>query len=396
MPVVPNGSAQPQCSTSNRFQFLDVARGSAMFFVLLSHFAFTYFPERDASRSLLTLIGMVASPTFIIINGLMVGLLYRLRPDDFARIRILFTDRGLFLLTIGHLLLLVSHVSYAVRFISITDAVGVCMLTVPWLVTVLRGRDLLRLGSAMFCLSMLVSVFWEPTGHSATIVKEALFGGYEGSHLFGYSFAILPWLSFNIVAAALGDRLGRHYLRGGNTAMERLLLKTAASGVALAAILNGACHALIHFGYAAGLHRWRVHSPFQKWPPSPIYLLFYGGIGLLLIVGCLRAVEDPRGRSVVSALATLGQTSFVLFVVQYAVYFEILPRVRGYLAEGWWPVYFALSIPLVIVPALVWHRAGGNRLLTVGYQRWASGRRAAAGSMDVERFHPRQPAELAR
>ena len=59
-----------------------------------------------------------------------------------------------------------SHVSYAVRFISITDAIAVCMLTVPWLVTVLPVRERLLLGGATFFLSTLGSMLWEPTGHS--------------------------------------------------------------------------------------------------------------------------------------------------------------------------------------------------------------------------------------
>jgi len=390
-----DASARRQLSTSGRFQFIDVARGSAMFFVLLSHFAFTYFPRHDASRSLLTVIGMVASPTFVIINGMMVGFLYRMRPNDFERHRIFFTDRGLFLLTIGHLMILVSHVSYAVRFISITDAVGVCLLTVPWLVTVLRVRQLLMLGAATFFLSTLGSVLWEPTGHYAMVMKVALVGAYQDSGDFRYAFAILPWFSFNIAASALGVQLGRHCLRGDDAGMERLLLKTAVAGVVIAAILNGTYHALTHFGFATGLHRWGLHSPFQKWPPSLIYFLFYGGVGVLLILGCLRAAANSKSHPVLSALTNLGQVAFILFVVQYSVYFEILPRVRGYLPVGWWPLYFALSIPLVIAPGLIWHRAGGNRFLTVGYRRWATERRASR-SIDPGRFQLEEPAQLAR
>lgn len=371
-----------------------------MFFVFLSHFAFTFFPLHDASRSLLTLIGMVASPTFVIINGMMVGFLYRIRPDDFARHRIFFTDRGLFLLTIGHLLIMASHVSYTVRFISITDAVGVCMLTVPWLVTVLPLRERLLLGSATFFLSTLGSVLWEPTGHPAILIKEALVGAHQDSGHFRYAFAILPWFSFNIAATALGDQLGRHSLRRDGAAMERLLCRTAASGIVIAALLNGAYHALTHFGTGTALYQWGLHSPFQKWPPSPIYFVFYGSLGLLLILGCLRAARGRKGRPVVCALGTLGQTSFILFIVQYCVYFEILPRVRGYLPAGWWLIYFALSIPVITVPALIWHRAGCNRFLTVGYRRWATDRRRRAsvtpGSIDSGRLSAGFPAQVSR
>lgn len=255
------------------------------------------------------------------------------------------------------------------------------------LVTVLPVRERLLLGSVTFFLSTLGSVLWEPTGHVAIVIKEALFGAYHGSGEFRYAFAILPWFSFNVAASALGEQLGRHWLRGDDAAMERLLLKTAVSGVVIAAILNGAYQAQNHLGYATGLYQFGLHRPFQKWPPSLIYFLCYGSVGVLLILACLRAAAGPKGRSVVSALTTLGQTSFVLFVVQFFVYFEIVPRVRGYLPTGWWPVYFALSIPVVILPALVWHRAGCNRFLTVGYRRWAEERRAS-GPIDSHRLHP--------
>ena len=71
----------------HRVQFLDAARGSAMFFVLLSHFGFAFFPNQsDPLPTAMRFIGMVASPTFMVLSGLILGFLYRTSPGSFERL----------------------------------------------------------------------------------------------------------------------------------------------------------------------------------------------------------------------------------------------------------------------------------------------------------------------
>src|SRR4051812_31427354 len=96
--------------SGDRLQFVDAARGSAMMFVLLSHFGYTYFADqREATPLAMRLVGMMASPTFAAINGLLIGFLYRSQGVNFGRIRVKLADRGLFLLTVGHALIYWSH-----------------------------------------------------------------------------------------------------------------------------------------------------------------------------------------------------------------------------------------------------------------------------------------------
>lgn len=353
-----------------------------MFFVLLSHFAFNYFPAHDATGNLMTLVGMVASPTFIIINGTLLGMYYRTRPGDFERFRTIVTDRGLFLLTIGHFLVLLSHATYAVRFVSITDAVGVCMLISPWLVATLPPRTRLVLALATYALTLTVVLSWHPTAHYELVLKETFFGRAEPG-IYVYAFPVLPWFSLELAATALGERLGAHSAAGNVGAMHRLLLRTSAIAVALATTLNLAYHALKHGGYASAFATHAVGSPFAKTPPSLVYFLFYGSIGLTLISASLRVSSEARMARVVRALSTIGQTSFVVFVIQFFVYFTVLPVVRPHLPlASAWPLYFAVSIVATLLPAIVWHRGGYNRLLTVGYRRLVqdAGRHALPGS----------------
>jgi Heparan-alpha-glucosaminide N-acetyltransferase, catalytic len=386
MPPTPEADpAATRGESRARLQFIDAARGSAMFFVLLSHFAFNYFSAHDATGNLMTQVGMVASPTFMLINGMLLGMYYRTRPADFERFRTIVTDRGLFLLTIGHLLILLSHATYAVRFVSITDAVGVCMLISPWLLTTVPARVRLLLALGTYAIALTVALCWHPTEHYPTVIKETFFGviGRQGSSFYVYAFPILPWYSLELAATALGERLGALSSDGDVRGMHRLLLRTAVTGAVAAAGLNLAYHVARSFGYGTGLAAHAVGSPFAKMPPSLVYLMFYGSLGLVLISASLHLASQARMARVVRGLSMIGQTSFVVFVIQFFVYFTVLPVVRPYLPLAWaWPFYFGVSIAATLLPALVWQRGGYNRLLTVGYRRLVqdAGRQALPGS----------------
>jgi hypothetical protein len=217
------------------------------------------------------------------------------------------------------------------------------------------------------------------------VLKETFFGRMEHGGFYVYAFPIVPWFSLELAATALGDRLGAYGSEGNVGAMHRLLLRTAAIGAAVAAALNLAYHAATRGGYASTFATHAVGSPFAKMPPSLVYFLFYGAIGLVLISASLRLASVPRMAHVVRGLSTIGQTSFVVFVIQFFVYFTVLRAVRPHLPLAWaWPLYFGLSIVATLAPALAWHRSGCNRFLTVGYRRlseelgWQTHRRMPA------------------
>src|SRR5438067_11359234 len=93
-----------------RVQFIDATRGAAMFLVFVAHFADIFFLQTKAVVPvLMRAAGMVASPTFAMLNGLLIGFLYRTAPERFDRLRIKLVDRGLFLLTIGHIVIVGAH-----------------------------------------------------------------------------------------------------------------------------------------------------------------------------------------------------------------------------------------------------------------------------------------------
>jgi uncharacterized membrane protein len=369
-----------KATVTSRHAFIDVTRGAAMLFVLFSHFGFTYFPnQQDLLPQAMKLIGMVSTPTFIIISGTLVGFLYRTRGDGFGSIRVMLADRGIFLLTVGHLLILGSHIAfYTSRFVSITDTVGVCMIVGPWVVTRIRPRERLFLSLAVYSISWLVTLAWHPHGVALNATKETLFGSVETvSHAvyFGYAFPLLPWFSVDLAASVLGERLGALYLRGDRRSMERLLARIATIGLATAVALHAAFRGLGHLapdntlGFAAHI----LGSPLQKTPPAPVYLLFYGSLGLSLVLACHALERRAVMPALIHRAAAMGQTSFVVFVLQFFVYFTLLMPVRNHLPYAAWPAYFIGSVVVILLPAFAWHRRAYNRFLTIGLRRLCEG-----------------------
>jgi len=154
--------------------------------------------------------------------------------------------------------------------------------------------------------------------------------------------------------------------------MQRLLLRIAAIGGCAAVVLNGTYHLASYESHGnaflTSLHA--LASPFHKEPPALDYVLFYGSIGLCLLSATLHLTERNRLPWLMRRATELGQTSFVVFVFQFYVYFTGLTAVRAYLPfRAWWPVYLAASVVTILLPALAWHRRGYNRFLTVGYRR---------------------------
>src|SRR5687767_2506611 len=80
---------QPKAQLADdRLRGIDAARGAAMAFVCLSHFGLEYFRPFGGATAQVTMyrIGMVASPTFMLISGMMLGLLYGSRREEFGRL----------------------------------------------------------------------------------------------------------------------------------------------------------------------------------------------------------------------------------------------------------------------------------------------------------------------
>ena len=352
---------------SGRIAFLDAARGVAMFFVLLSHFSIIYFqlPDGAAWAALLNLIGMIASPTFTVVSGLLLGFLYATKGSRFAVLRDKFVDRGLFLLTVGHVIVAAAqwHQQPDTLWSFVrTDCIGASIVAGALMIARVSGRMRLALGVGGYLASWLVIALWHPSTIIGTTIERVLFGDMTATN-----FPFVPWFSLYIASTVLGESFGR----AGFAALRVLARKLAfvsGGGVALA------------FAFAAVTHRWgpffqphTIASNFtwivQKYPPGPVYMLFYGGLAIAIVAVLI--VVESRGWPGMGFLASNGQASFFIFAV-HPVLLDVLSLLPSRPSAAW-PIYFVAFYAAMSALALMWERSNGNRFMTVAFlrHRWS-------------------------
>jgi uncharacterized membrane protein len=368
--------------TPGRLQTLDAARGIAMLFVCLAHFSDAYARSargHDLDFAILQHVAMLASPTFVLISGLLLGVLYQMHPEAMPTLKAKLVDRGLFLLTIGHLLIVVAHVPIAgglgaaLQWGFITDVIGFGLLFGPALVERTTAKTRLTLAIAAYTLSWIVVVGWRPPTAGLERVKEYVFGAvllpHLGPRLVVDCFPFIPWLALYVAATALGERLGT-LLRAASTARASRLLTRLALACLVAAVAGKAVPlGLQWLGWLPPSElTWVLTWPFQKQPPSLVYLGLFGGLGLLMVRAVLAIEARPALGRWLALPAAVGRASLAVFIVQYYVYFSVIAW-WGPPFSVFWPLLFAASLAIVVGVALQWERYGNNDIFSVGYRR---------------------------
>lgn len=358
----------------SRIHALDAVRGAAMLFVCLVHFSQIYFladPSSTTSTVLGTL-GKIASPTFVILSGVLLGLLYHSKRLSFERIRDLFIDRAILLLTVGHLLI---AIAFFVRFRSwemvfginyVTDLLAVCMI---FGVATIRGtRPVERLVASMgiYALAMLLLAAWHPVARDWQVLHDRLVGSMH-MNTRSDGFALLPWLAVYYASSALGEWMGRALQAGERLKLERVTLTLGIGGILFAVLAKLAWWSLDGAALAdpSGILA-VLSSPWRKQPPSPVYLLFFGGLGLTMAAMVFTIERRQLLTKATAALSLLGRNSLFVFIVQFHVYFVVFYLAR-FPMRGAWPLWFAASLGFILLVCKAWDDRGGNRFLTVRY-----------------------------
>jgi hypothetical protein len=352
-----------------RLQFLDASRGVTMFFVLLSHFASTYFvaPEVAGWRWFLVRLGMVATPTFVILSGVLLGVHHHLASAGFGRIQTRLIDRGLFLILFSHAVIALPQGNWDLVLFS-TDGLGVAMILGVLLVPGMRGYSRLAVGVSAYVVSWLAIYFWHPASGitGGTIVKEALFGDLVPTALHSGTFPIVPWFAVYLISSVFGERLAALYAQGSTRKVARELFYLGAGGVVTAVGIELLAWSL---GTLRGPRQMGAALVWvgQKSPPAPLYLLLYGGAGLLLLWACLVAEQRQWFRRAFRYAVVCGETSlFIYFAHFYLLWLGSYLVSPGGLARGF--AYFATSTAVLVMGAHLWQRRALNRVFTVRYQ----------------------------
>jgi hypothetical protein len=318
-------------------------------------------------------ISMIASPTFIAVSGIVVAYLCRTNPDGMSALRRKLIDRGLFLLLVGHFLLAIppyiqSHSLDAFKFEMITDAIAVLVIVGPSVVVWTSPRARLALGMSILALSWVVSYLLVPRSTLGLIITGYAFGVPDDNTAWGFSF--VPWLGVYVLATVLGERLGaraRSPSRNADNLLLRIGLVSASCGTAITIarhLVRAIAPAIeqnhaVLFGFLA-LGR--------KYPPGPVYLLFFGGIGLILISKAFAVARAGTWPALTRPLGAIGRASFFIFILQGYVYMLVLPAI-GLPHPALWPLYYLASLLVFFLAATFWNSFEGNRYLTVGLWR---------------------------
>lgn len=372
--------------------------------VFLSHFGTAYLlSHQDMAASAWAFrVGRIAAPTFVLVSGLLLGYRSFLRPLRFGDHADSLVDRALFLLTVGHALLLLAHAPLAggllpaLRWEFMTDAIGLSLLCGVALVprVGLRGRLVLALG--LYALSWLSLLLVQPATFAARLALETLVGTTRGANLYVDSFPLLPWFSAYLAATAAGEWLARRSAEEGLAPPLRRLRDAGVIAMVLVVGVRGA--EWLVGGFVGDVSPWgaTLHlllAPSQKLPPGPAYLLFYGGAGAVLLWAMQALEARAAGAALVRQLAMLGRASLALFIAQYVVFFAAVPLLR-LPQTPWWPAMFLVAVLGLMGFARIWNAMHANRFLTVGYPRLARwyAQRTAQPEAAVVRTPETQPA----
>src|SRR3982751_411372 len=160
---------------------VDATRGSLMLFSCLAHFAWWIHAMYPQMSSTLAGIGMVATPSFLLISGAMVGLLCSTPARADRDLRSQLFNRGLFLLTVGHLLIALSEahlnggLGKTILGVTVVDEIGLCTLVAAFLVPHLANFALCRRIAMVAAFTLLLAwaanLLWIPQTATEMAIK---------------------------------------------------------------------------------------------------------------------------------------------------------------------------------------------------------------------------------
>ena len=361
---------------ASRIAAIDAARGAAMLFVCLAHFADSYqfTSGADTSGGYLVILGMIASPTFVMVSGLVAGFLAVTRAGTFTALRYKLFDRGLFLLVVGHTILAASGLAIGHGFLIsfkvgyITDAIGFAVMVGPWLVARLGPRSRFAFAFGAFVASWMGVFLWTPSHGIAAVAKHYLIGVPNSVDWSSGDFPMIPWLAVYLAGSVLGSRLGRFYRDNALSDGNLFLAKVGASVFFIGAAGKLAL-ALIRHWMPVLLTSYRALGPllssYQKFPPGPVYIAFFGGAGLILVAVILEAGRREFAPLLLNELRQIGLASLFVYMAQFYVYVVVI-RSLHLPYTPWWPALFLLTLVILSLAARAWNKREGNRFLTVG------------------------------
>lgn len=312
-----------------RVRSLDAARGIAMLLVCVVHFLGVYDWRQEVGLEWfflpITWICLTASPMMVLISGCLLGHQFAARRDQFVTFRAHLIDRALFTIIVGHVAIALFRapnfgLMAAVSHAYITDTLALCVIFGVYVIPKIKSQLRLMIGMFLGLGSWYVWVAWTPDNASMLLVKSVFLGQpYKADPIF--YCPLIPWLGVYLVGSSVGEWIGHFNLQDYWLASRRLF------GVSVAVVFGVTGLQVVRMFMRQGdllssSSDWYLYIPnFSKYPPASLYLLFYGGVALLILSVLLAGNYRPLwDRISTGFLEPIGRNSLVIFVLQFALY----------------------------------------------------------------------------
>ena len=336
---------------TGRIVALDVARGIALLFVCFNHFLDTYSLDPHAQTNTL-LLGLLeftkmATPMFIFVSSMVLGYLCSVPHKDGPQFRFRLFDRALFVATVGHCIIAATNMylpqqdfltalprQYATALSRgyVTDTIAFCMIGSLLVLPYAKAATRVQVGIGLYLISWAGWTLWYPDNGVLLLLKGIFFGPNETGAVSSW-FPLLPWFAVYLGGTSIGEWLSRFDGETLALAGEKLARR---SGIVLcvAVLMYGALRLFVAVHPTAGVVEMysRIRdlvSPFNKYPPSPWYLLVFGSAALLLIGYTIWKMGETHNERYLGHLRYLrilqqvGKNSLLLFMLQFVIYFQI-------------------------------------------------------------------------
>lgn len=369
-----------------RIAAVDAARGCAMVMVCGSHIKQYIVDSAPGLYSIVLTLTRIATPTFLLLSGFVIG--YLLRGNSRGDVTWSLVDRGLFLLLVVHFLLGLNELGYGSLTawvfgkVMITDVIGIALC----IAVLIRGAST----AALFIAGLTLCLFSWVIAMTLDVQSEPM--RLAGAILFHLrsvpdrmiDAAVVPYLGMFLLGMSLSSYCRNALLNGESAWLARRF--AAIGGGAIVLVIAGIL--AWHFGKGSLPETWRephmvtllraTLHPGNKAPPSPAYLLFYGGCGMLIAATFFHGRPRWLVRPIAERAAVIGKASLLCFIVQDWLLL-LVPHAFGFehvTFAPFWLGYLAVCVVILFYLSRQWMRLDGNRFFTIGLKRITQRRRA--------------------
>ncbi|MCP4632109.1 MAG: hypothetical protein GY855_04220 [candidate division Zixibacteria bacterium] len=351
-----------------RIHAIDIGRGIAMSFVFLAHAAWILSRSEGVyfiTKQQLSLLYHLATPSFLLISGAMLGYLYySSSKDQFYKIKKKLRSRGILLISVIHILIIIaktieeSNYGEFYRAVLITDIIGIVLLIYLFLIPRIKIR--LYYALILFIISWIIPYIWYPQNQIILFIKHFLFGRGidEGRVLLG-PMVLIPLAAIYHCGVVVGKHL--------SIAVREEKISTFINRIFWWGLLSSSLSMIIIASKRLFFSAEMLNNPvFQtlfslarRSPPSIFYPFWFGGISLILLAGLLWYEQRFISFGYWGAVfKVFGRTSLFTFVCQAHVYtwFHKVAGIETPISDLSWIIYYTATFIILWVSSFLWLR----------------------------------------